>query len=97
MINILPAVFQRIGGKAFYFSDVRSSIEKQIPSQTIDEVDLRQLMLVLFEAGYLGQLVIGNMGRESVIFKYRNPGASIDYTQRFLIHKGIQKGLGVML
>lgn len=97
LINILPAVFQRIGGTAFFFINFKNNVEKQLSSQNVDEIDLKQLLLVLFEAGYVGQLVKGVNRKESVIFKYRNPSATIDYSQRFLIHKGIQKGLGVSL
>ena len=52
---------------------------------------------MLFESGYIGHLVNGNNGKQSVVFKYRNPSAAIDYGQKMLIHRGIQKGLGVIL
>lgn len=97
MIGILPAVFQRIGSRAINYAGLKKELTEQLPKQTIEDADIRQLLLVLFEAGYIGQLVKGNRGRESVVFKYRNPGAIIDYSQRFLIHKGIQRGLGVIL
>lgn len=91
IINVLPAVFQRIGSKAITYIELKNALIAQIPNQRINEPDLRQLLLVLFESGYMGQLVKGNRGRQSVVFKYRNPGAIVDYSQRFLIHKGIQR------
>ncbi len=77
--------------------ELKEAMIAQLPNQKIEEADLRQLLLALFESGYMGQLVKGNRGRESVVFKYRNPSAIIDYSQRFLIHKGIQRGLGVII
>jgi len=97
IVSVLPAVFQRIGSKAITFSELKSTIVAQLPNQKIEEADLRRLLIVLFDSGYMGQLVKGNRGRESVVFKYRNPTAIIDYSQKFLIHKGIQRGLGVIL
>lgn len=56
------------------------------------------LMMYLFEAGYIGQLVSsGKDKKRSVIFKYRNPTARIDYYQHFITHQGLHKGLGVRL
>ena len=72
-------------------------VEEQKLKEAIDETDLKQLLLILFEAGYIGHLVEGRGGKASVLFKYRNPSMTIDYSQRFLIHRGIQKGLGVKL
>lgn len=97
IIGVLPAVFQRTGSRAFSVSDIKRAIEQQLIGENIGDSDIKQLLLVLFEAGYIGQLVKGNRGKESVIFKYRNPGANVDYMERFLVHKGIQKGLGVIL
>lgn len=97
IISVLPAVFQRIGSKAITYMELKKAMIAQLPNQKIEEADLRQLLLALFESGYMGQLVKGNRGRESVVFKYRNPSAIIDYSQRFLIHKGIQRGLGVII
>lgn len=97
IISVLPAVFQRIGSKAINYAELKKALIAQLPQQKIEEADLRQLLLILFESGYVGQLVKGNRGRESVVFKYRNTSAIIDYSQKFLIHKGIQRGLGVIL
>ena len=97
IISVLPAVFQRIGSKAITYAELRTALIAQLPNAKIEDADLKQLLLVLFESGYVGQLVKGNRNRESVVFKYRNVSAIIDYSQRFLIHKGIQRGLGVIL
>lgn len=97
IISVLPAVFQRIGSKAITYEGLRRAMIGQLPNQKIEEADLKQILLILFESGYIGQLIKGNRERESVVFKYRNASAIIDYSQRFLIHKGIQRGLGVIL
>ena len=39
----------------------------------------------------------GKNTKQSVIFKYRNPTARIDYYQKFITHKGLHSGLGVRL
>lgn len=97
LITSLPAIFQKLGSSSFYQEKFVRVVNEQSPSNEISEQDTKQLLLILFESGYIGQLVKGNRGRESVIFKYRNPDAAIDYSQKFLIHRGIQKGLSVIL
>jgi len=97
LISILPRVFSGIATNAFVFEDFIRRVEEQKLKESIDETDLKQLLLILFEAGYIGHLVEGRGGKVSVLFKYRNPSVTIDYSQRFLIHRGIQKGLGVKL
>lgn len=58
-------------------------------------------MILLYEAGYVGQLIptqVKNGGqRKSVIFKYRNPSSQVDLMQTFIVHQGIQAGLGVRI
>lgn len=97
LINTLPSTFQRLGSSSFTFEKLLQVINEQSNSKTYTEQDVRQLVLVLFESGYIGQLIYGVMGKTSVVFKYRNPSAVIDYSQKMIIHRGIQKGLSIIL
>lgn len=97
LINTLPSTFQRLGSKSFNFEKLVQVINEQSCSKKYTEQDIRQLVLALFESGYIGQLIDGNLGKQSVVFKYRNPAAVIDYNQKIIIHRGIQKGLSIIL
>ncbi len=95
IINAVPSLFQRIGSKSFTATTLDKVLNDQLPDREDSMKTTKQLLLLLFESGYIGQLVQTNRNTESVVFKYRNKGANIDYTQKFLIHRGIQRGLGV--
>lgn len=97
LINALPSTFQRLGSSSFSFEKLFQVINEQSNSKMYTEQDVRQLVLVLFESGYIGQLINGSSGRTSVVFKYRNPSAAIDYNEKMIIHRGIQKGLSIIL
>ena len=97
LIITFSSTFQTIGSKSFVIERFLQIINSQSVVKEYNEQDIRQLLLVLFESGYIGHLVNGNNGKQSVVFKYRNPSAAIDYGQKMLIHRGIQKGLGVIL
>lgn len=97
LINTLPSIFQKLGSSSFTLEKFVQVVNEQASSKVYSEQDIKQLLLVLFESGYIGQLIRGNRGKESVVFKYRNPAAAIDYSQKILIHRGIQKGLSVIL
>lgn len=97
LINTLPSTFQRLGSSSFTFEKLLQVINEQSISKKYTEQDIRQLVLVLFESGYIGQLIDGLLGKQSVVFKYRNPSAVIDYNQKIIIHRGIQKGLSIIL
>lgn len=97
-INALPSVLQKIGERSFYFSEFRKIMEEQSLNKILDEHNIKHLLLLLFEAGYIGQLIPNTRdNRLSVIFKYRNPNSTIDYSQKFITHRGIYNGLGVRL
>ena len=97
LINTLPSTFQRLGSNSFTFEKLLQVINEQSSTKEYSEQDVRQLVLVLFESGYVGQLINGNLGKTSVVFKYRNPSAVIDYSEKMIIHRGIQKGLSIIL
>ena len=98
LIVSIPSVFRRLGGRAFDVAELnrltnQQNVKKEV---TIEETKLE--LMYLFEAGYVGQLLSGGgTSKQSVVFKYRNPTARIDYYQRFITHKGLHSGLGVRL
>lgn len=97
LINILPSVFRKIATKSFTYMELKLMVNSQALSNEYNDSDIKGLLQLLFEAGYIGQVIkpTRNGGRQSVIFKYRNTTASIDYSQEFIIHKGLHRGLGV--
>lgn len=95
LIMSIPSVFRRLGGRSFSIAELNRLTNEQLSRKvSIDET--KEQLRYLFEAGYVGQLIDnGRNQKQSVIFKYRNPTARIDYYQKFLIHKGLHSGLGV--
>ena len=88
---------QKMGKSYFSYGTLLQVANEQSTSTKYTEHQIKNLLLLLFEAGYVGQLVRNNKAKESVIFKYRNTSAGIDYSQQFIIHRGLHKGLGVVL
>ena len=98
IINILPSAFRKLGNRSFTLSELTTILEEQCADEKIAQTDVKYLLLMLFDAGYIGQIVSSGKGRkESVVFKYRNPTARIDYQQKFITHKGLHSGLGIRL
>lgn len=96
LINSLPSILQKIGRRAFYLGEFIRITNEQSTLKKYSEQDIKYLLLMLFQSGYIGQLINSNYGRESVVFKYRNPNLNIDYSQKFISHQGLHKGLGVI-
>lgn len=100
LITLLPTIFQRIGSNRFTLNDLYRHYKQQ-GGQNQDEDEIKHLLILLYEAGYVGQLIptqVKNGGqRKSVIFKYRNPSSQVDLMQTFIVHQGIQAGLGVRI
>lgn len=98
LIVSIPSIFRRLGGRAFGISEINKLSNEQCTNMEISIDDTKMLLMYLFEAGYIGQLVSsGKSVKRSVIFKYRNPTARIDYYQQFITHQGLHRGLGVRL
>lgn len=95
-INALPSVLQKIGERSFSFNEFNRMMEEQVMKSDISQSDVKYMLLLLFEAGYIGHLFDNTRkSGSSVIFKYRNGSSQIDYSQKFLTHKGLYNGLGV--
>ena len=97
IINAVPSLFQRIGSRSFTVTELDKVLNDQIYKEETSLSITKQLLLVLFESGYIGQLIPTNRNTGSVVFKYRNTGANVDFSQKFLIHRGVQRGLGVIV
>lgn len=99
-ILVLPTVFKIIGGDNFNIERFRKLIDEYSRTSNISDDDLKLLANLLYDSGYLGQ-VIENYNtryhhkRQSINFKYRNPTSQLDTKNSLLIHLGIQAGLGV--
>jgi hypothetical protein len=100
LIFLIPTVLRKLGGRSFSLDDMITLYKEQGTKKKITSDNIKELMLYLFDAGYIGQLLppIGtNSNKRSVIFKHRNPTARIDYYQKFITHQGLHSGLGVRL
>ena len=98
IIIALPSIFRRLGGREFSLSELNKLTNEQVAGREISIDDTKVLLMYLFDSGYIGQLVSAGKGvKRSVIFKYRNPTARIDYYQKFITHQGLHKGLGVRI
>lgn len=97
LINILPSVFRKMGQRDFTINELQKTVNEQSIKSTYNESDIKYLVQLLFDAGYIGQKVKGLNNKESIIFKYRNTTANIDFSQRFITHRGLHIGLGVRL
>lgn len=95
-VTSLPSALQKLGTRSFTFNEFFKAIKAQIINKDITENDIKYLLSLLFEAGYMGQLYSNSRGgRESVIFKHRNTAAKVDFSQKFITHKGLYSGLGI--
>lgn len=99
LIVSLPTIFRRLGGRAFDLVEINKLLNEQGTGKNISVDDTKTLLMYLFESGYIGQLVSSGKKdkKRSVIFKYRNTTARIDYYQQFITHQGLHKGLGVRI
>jgi hypothetical protein len=96
LIIILPSVFRRLGRRSFSFADIYKIICEQSHDKKFSDNDVKALLLALFDSGYVGQIIPGIKGsKDTVIYKYQNATARIDYYLRFITHKGLHSGLGV--
>ena len=97
IIIALPSIFRRLGGREFSLAELNKLTNEQVTGKEISIDDTKVLLMYLFDSGYIGQLVSTGKDtrKRSVIFKYRNPTARIDYYQKFITHQGLHKGLGV--
>ena len=98
LINEIPSIFRKLGGRGFSLVEIQKLANENSFNRKVSIDETKMLLMYLFEAGYIGQLLDnGKNKKRSVIFKYRNPTARIDYYQKFITHQGLHSGLGVRL
>ncbi|MBS6559253.1 MAG: hypothetical protein KH355_03145 [Clostridiales bacterium] len=98
LIVSIPSIFRRLGQRAFELNEIHKLSNQQNPERNISIEETKMMLNYLFEAGYIGQLISsGKDKKRSVVFKYRNTTARIDYYQQFITHQGLHSGLGVIL
>lgn len=99
LIISIPSIFRRLGGRAFGIAEINRLTNEQNPGKKVSIDETKTMLMYLFEAGYIGQLISNSRKgqKRSVIFKYRNPTARIDYYQQFITHQGLHSGLGVRI
>ncbi len=98
LINEIPTIFRKLGGRGFFLQEIHKLANENNFKREVSEDETKMLLMYLFEAGYIGQLLDGGKAKKrSVIFKYRNTTARIDYNQPFITHQGLHSGLGVRL
>lgn len=68
--------------------------EKKYSDKRFATLDLDKILNLLFDCNAIGNDIFEN-GRRRVTFKFRNPHASFDPTQKIMIHKGLIKGLNL--
>lgn len=96
VISALPIVFKRIYTKSFACGEFFASLSEQIVSTGYTIEDAKYLLSLLYESGYVGQIIVTSKNKKgSVQFKHRNPTSVIDYNHNFLVHKGLSIGLGL--
>ena len=70
LIVSIPSIFRRLGGRAFGLTEINKLSNEQCSKREISIDDSKMLLMYLFEAGYIGQLVTsGKSTKRSVIFK----------------------------
>lgn len=98
LIMEIPTIFRKLGGRGFALSEIHKLANESSFNRKVSVDETKMLLMYLFEAGYIGQLLNnGKNKKRSVIFKYRNTTARIDYYQQFITHQGLHSGLGVRL
>lgn len=99
VIDGLFHILQKLGSKnrdSFQWGDFQNLYSENYPEYTTEEV--KNILNTLFNAGYVGMLRQVNQGGQSktyVNFKHKDPRLRIDYSSRFLIHKGLFSALNI--
>lgn len=93
VINTLPSVFRKLSTRSFSLGSFHTLLNDQSIKKTYNIKEVKNVLYYLFEAGYIGHIYSGG----SVDFKYRNPTTNVDFSENFLIHKGLHLGLGIKL
>ncbi|EOH1637212.1 hypothetical protein ACLSNP_002486 [Enterococcus faecalis] len=98
IIDSLFQVLQKIGSARFNFKKFTDIYETSFPDYTVEE--MKSIMATLFNAGYVGMVrtVYDRRLKKNtnyVNFKHKDPRLIIDYSNDFIIHKGLYSALNI--
>lgn len=99
VIESLFDILQKLGSKNrdnFQWKDFQKLYSENYPNYTTEEV--KNIINVLFNAGYIGMLrnvYQGKQNKTYVNFKHKDPRLKIDYSSKFIIHKGLFSALNI--
>lgn len=99
-INNLPFILSKLGKTNFSFQTF-----KEVSSSILlnkDDEFFKTFLILLFEYGYIGQVVVTktydkklkkNVRVRNAIFKHKMPTSTLDLNNQLVIHKGLYKAL----
>ena len=99
-ISNIPLIFTKLGRTNFSF-DTFKEVTSSVLSNKDDEF-FKTFIYLLFEYGYVGQVVITksydkklkrNTKKSNAIFKHKRPTSTLDLNNKLVIHKGLYKAL----
>ncbi|SEK85006.1 P-loop ATPase, Sll1717 family [Streptococcus equinus] len=100
VIEKLFEILQKVGSRNrdnFSFQDFVKEFENYFSNYT--QEDIKNYLTILFNAGYVGMLRDVNRGRGNnrtyVNFKHKDPRLTIDFSSKFIIHKGLFSALNI--
>lgn len=99
IIESLFDILQKLGSRNrdnFQWKDFQKLYSENYPNYTNEEV--KNIISVLFNAGYIGMLRNVYQKKQSktyVNFKHKDPRLKIDYSSKFIIHKGLFSALNI--
>lgn len=91
VINALPVLLSRIGSREFSFARWRVEFMKE---SDLKNEDPKRIIDTLFENSYVGQIRKRD-DRSFVIFKHRDKHEIVNYSDFFIIHRGLWKALNL--
>ena len=98
-IDALFDVLQKLGTSRrdnFDFQDILDVYSENYPNYDIKEV--KHILTTLFNTGYVGMLrkiEQGNHVKTYVNFKHKDPRLAVDFSSKFIIHKGLFSALNI--
>lgn len=96
VIDSLFQVLQKIGSNNFNFKTFDDLCKTMFPDYDIEKI--KSILNTLFDLGYVGMVRKVSKGKNIktyINFKHRDPRLVIDYTNNFVIHKGLYSALNI--
>ncbi|MER2174758.1 MAG: hypothetical protein ABS911_08765 [Carnobacterium sp.] len=98
VIESLFLVLQKLGSSKFNLKRILELYQTLFPEYSVEEV--KSIVATLFNSGYIGMVrsVYDRRTRKNqnyVNFKHKDPRLVIDYSNEFIIHKGLYSALNI--